>query len=38
MQILSDKSVVIETFQELEKVLTEDNSYTYIYFNDDITL
>ncbi len=38
MQVIDEKTVVIETSEELKQVLSEDNNYVYIYFGDDITL
>lgn len=37
MQIINDTTVVINNNDELEQVLSEDNSYEYIYLGSDIT-
>lgn len=38
MEILDEKKVVVETYQEFETILTENNNYTYIYIGNNITL
>ena len=38
MQILDKNTVVISTGDELKTVLEDKNTYTYVYFNNDITI
>ena len=38
MQILDKNTVVISTGDELKTVLEDENTYTYVYFNNDISI
>lgn len=38
MTIIDNNTVVVYSYEELKSCLTEDNSYTYIYFGSNITL
>lgn len=38
MNVINNKTVSVQNSLELKNVLEEDNSYTYIYFEDNITL
>ena len=38
MQVIDENTVVVTTSEELNKVLSEQNTYTYIYLGNDITM
>ena len=38
MQVIDENTVVVTTSEELNKVLSEQNNYTYIYLGNDITM
>ena len=38
MQVIDENTVVVTTSEELKEAISEDNTYTYIYFGNDITL
>lgn len=38
MQILDKNTILVSTSDELKTVLEEENTYNYIYFNNDITI
>ena len=38
MQVIDNIKVVVSSFDELKKVLTENNTYTYVYIDSDLTL
>ena len=38
MNIINNKTVVVSNFKEFKTILTENNTYTYIYLDNDITI
>ena len=38
MQVIDENTVVVTTSEELNKVLSEQNNYTYIYLGNDIIM
>lgn len=38
MQILDKNTILVSTSDKLKTVLEEENTYNYIYFNNDITI
>ena len=38
MQVIDENTIVVTTSEELNKVLSEQNTYTYIYLGNDITM
>jgi hypothetical protein len=38
VQVIDENTIVVTTSEELNKVLSEQNTYTYIYLGNDITM